>query len=37
MLREGAYYRLYQAQLRNVDAEPTLVDEESADSDESVA
>ncbi|WP_414648752.1 ABC transporter ATP-binding protein [Collimonas sp.] len=37
MLREGAYYRLYQAQLRNVDAEPTLVDEDSEESDESAA
>ena len=37
MLREGAYYRLYQAQLRNADTEPTLVDEDSEDSDERAA
>ena len=40
MLREGAYYRLYQAQLRNADdteGEPTLVDEESEENDENVA
>ncbi|MFJ2988400.1 ABC transporter ATP-binding protein [Collimonas sp. NPDC087041] len=40
MLREGAYYRLYQAQLRNADGaegSPQLVDEDSEENDESVA
>ncbi|MFC5475200.1 ABC transporter ATP-binding protein [Paraherbaspirillum soli] len=39
MLREGAYYRLYQAQLRNVDNEPQLSDEggEDEENDENVA
>ncbi|AMP00950.1 ABC transporter family protein [Collimonas arenae] len=40
MLREGAYYRLYQAQLRNADGAegaPQLVDEDSEENDESVA
>jgi ATP-binding cassette subfamily B protein len=40
MLREGAYYRLYQAQLRNADGaegSPQLVDEDSEENDERVA
>ena len=40
MLREGAYYRLYQAQLRNAngtEGTPQLFDEGSEENDESVA